>query len=80
MNPFIAWWADYWSGATSAFLARAGRLRTPALSDSVRRLSLNSRPVRPCCVGVDLAQGEDRTVISHVAEGKVVRHFEVVRG
>lgn len=73
----LAWWADYFAGATQAYIARAGRLRTPILAESVSRLSL--RPRRPLVVGMDLGRGPDRAMGAVVQDGKVIRSFEVVR-
>lgn len=36
----IAWMHDYWAGLADAYIARAPKLRTPALREYVSRLSL----------------------------------------
>jgi len=77
MNNIIGWWLAYTQGWIDAYRARLGvSLHTPALRESVNRRF----PERPFSVGVDLAQGEDRAVVSIISAGKVVRHLEVVRG
>jgi len=37
----IAWLHDYWAGLADAYIARAPKLRTPALREYVSRLPLH---------------------------------------
>ena len=68
MNNIIGWWLAYTQGWIDAYRARLGvSLRTPALRESVNRRF----PERPFSVGVDLARGEDRTVVVHIHEGRI---------
>ena len=74
MNNIISWWLAYSQGWIDAYRARLGvSLRSPALRESVTRRF----PERPFAVGMDVGQGESRTVVVKLRGGCAPRVREL---
>ena len=82
MFKILDWWLAYAQGAIDAYRARLGvSLRSPALRESVT-WRFPERPFGTLCrldalpprvvVGVDMAEGSDRSVVMLFPEGRIV--------